>query len=73
MAGKTVVVTIVGSGFYGRPIVTSHAGTTALVTRDTGTLLSVRVSVKRGSRNGTFTFSLTFAKGESVHVKYVQR
>jgi hypothetical protein len=73
VAGRTVVLFIAGSGFYGRPLITSHAGTTALVTKDTGTLLTVRVTVKRGSRNGVFTFTVTLAKGQSLRVKYNQR
>ena len=73
VAGRTVVLVIAGSGFYGRPLVTSHAGTTAVVTKDTGTLLRVKVRVKRGSRNGIFTFTVTLAKGQSLHVKYNQR
>ena len=73
VAGRTVVLLIAGSGFFGQPLFTSHAGTRALVTKDTGSLLTVRVKVKRGSRNGTFTFTVTFAKGESLRVTYVQR
>ena len=71
-AGKTVTLAIVGRGFYGRPLVTSHPGTTALVTRDSGTMLVVRVAVKPRSRNGVFTFTVTLANGLSGHVKYNQ-
>ena len=61
------------AGFYGRPTVTSHAGTTAQVTKDSGKLLTVRVSVKAGSRNGVFTFTIRLANGKSCKVKYLQR
>ena len=71
-AGKTVFITIVGVGFYGRPTVVSHAGTVAFVTRDTGKLLTVRVSVARGSRNGTFTFTIRLANGHTTKVRYNQ-
>jgi hypothetical protein len=71
-AGKTKTITIVGTFFAGRPKVTSHAGTTALVTQDIGRLLKVRVTVKAGSRNGTFTFTITNANGLSGKIKYVQ-
>jgi len=72
-AGRTKTITITGSGFYGRPTVTSHAGTTAQVTKDSGKLLTVRVSVKAGSRNGVFTFTIRLANGKSCKVKYLQR
>jgi hypothetical protein len=71
-AGKTVIITIVGAGFYGRPTVVSHGGTVALVTRDTGKQLTVRVAVARGSRNGTFTFTIRLANGHTTKVRYNQ-
>ncbi|MDE3008991.1 MAG: hypothetical protein KGI14_08195, partial [Acidobacteriota bacterium] len=73
VAGKTVPLTITGLGFYGRPKVTSHAGTSVVVTKDTGSALYVRVYVRPGSRNGVFTFTLTFAGGQICRVRYVQR
>ena len=73
VAGRTVVLTMVGSGFNGRPRVTSHAGTQALVTHDTGTSLTLRVRVAARSRNGTFTFTITLADGTTCRVKYQQR
>jgi hypothetical protein len=73
VAGKTEMLTIKGSGFYGQPRITSHARTTALVTRDTGTSLSVRVKVSSGSKNGVFQFTLAFARGTTCRVKYLQR
>jgi hypothetical protein len=72
-AGETKTITISGLYFTGRPKVTSHAGTTAIVTKDTGKLLTVKVTVKAGSRNGTYTFTITNANGKSGKVKYVQR
>jgi len=73
MAGKSELLAIAGSGFYGRPVITSHAGTTVLVTRDSGSLLIVRVTVKSRSPRGTFTFTVTLANGKSGRVKYNQR
>jgi hypothetical protein len=73
VAGKTETLTIKGSGFYGQPRITSHVRTTAQVTKDTGTSLSVRVKVKSGSRKGVFQFTLTFAHGTTCTVKYLQR
>ena len=72
VAGRTVTLSIDGSGFSGRPRVTSHAGTTALVVRDTGRVLVVRVSVKAHSRNGVFTFTITLANGKTCQVRYNQ-
>jgi hypothetical protein len=71
--GRTSTIIIVGSNFSGRPKITSHAGTTVVVARDTGKLLTVKVTVKAGSRNGTYTFTLKFGNGKSCKVKYVQR
>jgi len=44
VAGKTVILTISGSGFYGRPMVMARAGTTVVVTHVTAALLTVRVT-----------------------------
>ncbi len=73
VAGKTRILTVHGTGFYGDPRITSHSGTTALVTRDTGQVLVVRVAVRAGSRNGVFTFTIVLADGESCQVRYNQR
>ena len=72
VAGRTVTLQIIGTGFYGRPTVTSHHGTTALVLSDSGTALGVRVSVKPRSRNGVFTFTITLLNGLTTTVKYNQ-
>jgi hypothetical protein len=66
-------LTVAGSGFYGRPSVTSHAGTTVSVIHDYGNSIVVRVTVRAGSRNGVFTFTIVNANGQSCKVKYVQR
>jgi hypothetical protein len=71
--GKTSIITIVGTAFFGRPTVTSHAGTTAKVFKDTGTALSVKVTVKAGTKNGTYTFTVTLSNGKTSKVKYIQR
>jgi hypothetical protein len=73
VAGKTRTLTIHGTGFAGQPRVTSHLGTTAVVTRDTGRSLVVRVAVRAHSRRGTFTFTIVLADGESCQVRYNQR
>jgi hypothetical protein len=73
VAGRTVTLTIHGTGFYGHPQITSHSGTTAIVTRDTGQALVVRVVVRARSRNGVFTFTIVLADGESCQIRYNQR
>lgn len=73
VAGQTVTLQILGLSFVGRPTVRSHAGTTAIVTRDTGSALTVRVAVAPKSRNGIFTFTITFANGAVSRLRYVQR
>jgi major membrane immunogen (membrane-anchored lipoprotein) len=72
VAGKTRTLTIHGSGFYGDPRITSHLGTTAVVTRDTGHALVIRVAVGAHSRNGVFTFTIVLANGESCQIRYNQ-
>ncbi len=73
VAGATVPLTVTGLGFYGRPKVTSHPGTTAVVTKDTGKLLTLKVTVKPRSRNGIFTFTIALSNGTFCKVRYVQR
>jgi len=73
VAGRTRTFTIYGTGFYGDPRITSHSGTTAVVTRDTGQALVVRVAVRARSRNGVFTFTIVLADGESCQIRYNQR
>jgi len=73
VAGKTKVLTIVGSNFFGQPIVLSHAGTTVVVTHDTGHSLTLRVRVRARSRRGVFVFTLTFSNGQTCRIRYVQR
>jgi hypothetical protein len=71
VAGHTVTVTISGTGFYGAPRITSNvAGTRAIVTRDSGTLLTVRVTTRAGTPRGVGTFTVTLANGKSAKVHY---
>ena len=70
--GRTVTMTIVGTGFYGKPTITSNeAGTRAVVTHDSGKLLTVRVTVRAGSRKGKHTFTIRQANGRSCRVYYL--
>jgi hypothetical protein len=73
VAGRTVQLAIHGEHFFGRPRVTSHVGTNVVVTRDTGSVLIVRVSSRAHSRNGIFTFTITLSNGTTCQVRYDQR
>ena len=69
--GRTVMVKIVGTNFYGRPRVISNvAGVKALVTGDSGTLLTVRVTVNAGVKTGVHTFTIILANGKRTSVKF---
>jgi hypothetical protein len=70
--GRTVTVTIVGTGFYGQPTITSNeAGTSAVVSHDNGRALVVRVRLLAGSARGWHTFTITLANGHSCKVNYL--
>jgi hypothetical protein len=76
LAGKTVNVTISGTGFVGAPKIASNvAGTTAKTLHDTGhgTVLTVSVFEKAGTRAGTGTFTITLANHKTTTVKYSHR
>jgi hypothetical protein len=69
--GKRTTVTILGSGFFGRPRVISNvAGITARVTRDTGRSLTVVVTVRSGVTTGVHGFTIILANGKRASVKY---
>jgi hypothetical protein len=72
--GRTVKVTILGTGFYGQPRITSNTGrrTTARVLRDTGKRLTVRVTVRSGTPRGIHVFRITLGNGKSCNVHYSQ-
>jgi hypothetical protein len=70
VAGKTVTLTISGTGFYGQPRIKSNAaGTKAVVAHDSGKLLTVHVTTKAGV-SGEHTFTVTLANGKSGKVNY---
>jgi hypothetical protein len=72
--GRTVTVTILGTGFFGQPRIISSTGrrTTARVIHDTGKRLTVRVSVRLGTPRGIHVFRITLANGKSCNVHYSQ-
>jgi hypothetical protein len=72
--GRTVIVTILGSGFFGQPRIISNMGrsTTARVIHDTGKRLTVRVTVRPGTPEGMHVFRITLANEKSCNVHYSQ-
>jgi hypothetical protein len=72
--GQTRTVTIIGSGFFGQPRIVSSIGrrTIARVIHDTGTRLTVRVTVRTGTPRGIHTFRITLSNGKSCNVHYSQ-
>jgi hypothetical protein len=72
--GRTVNVTIVGSGFFGQPKIISNTGrrTLARVIHDTGNRLVVRVTVRAGTPRGVHVFRITLSNGKSCNVHYSQ-
>jgi hypothetical protein len=73
-AGRTVNVTILGSGFFGQPKIISNTGrrTIARVIHDTGKRLTVRVTVRAGTPVGIHVFRITLSNGKSCNVHYSQ-
>ncbi len=69
--GKTSVVKVLGTHFYGQPKVTSNdKGTTVKVSGDTGKILTLKVTTKSTTKKGVHTFIIRFANGEQTSVKY---
>jgi hypothetical protein len=72
--GRTTVTSIHGAGFYGRPRVESNVfGTKVRVTRDSGRVLTIRVTIAGGTPRGVHTFTIVFTHGERTSVRYNQR
>jgi hypothetical protein len=72
---KTSNITIVGSGFYGQPRITSRdPGTRVVVRHDSGTQLKAVVQVRGiGHIGRTFTFTIRDADGHVGRIRYVLR
>ena len=71
IVGRTAVAIILGTGFYGQPRITSSApGTRVGVSGDTGTRLTIHVTVREGTPRGMYTFTITLANGRSCKINY---
>ena len=74
VVGKTVTLTISGSGFFGQPRITSTgSGVRAAVSHDTGHLLTVRVTVSNKGHKAEHTFTITNANGKSCRINYATK
>jgi hypothetical protein len=74
VVGRTVVITITGGGFYGQPKLTSNAaGVRAVVIKDNGTMLTVRVTTSATRARGWHTFTITLANGKMAKVNYLTK
>lgn len=73
-SGRTMTTRIIGSGFYGRPLIVSNLiGTSAVVTHDNGHVLTIRAIVTRGSHSGQYRFTIVFAHGQRTSLRYTLR
>jgi hypothetical protein len=70
VAGRTVRITISGTGFYGQPKITGIAGTKFGVIKDTGTLLVVHVTTKKTVTKGEHPLTVKLANGMSARAFY---
>ncbi len=73
VTGRTVSLSVLGVGFFGRPTIVAPVGTRAVVVRDTGRLLGLRVSVAARTRRGVHVFVIVLPDGKICSVRYVQR
>jgi hypothetical protein len=70
VAGKTVTITISGTGFYGQPKITSTAaGSRFAVSKDNGRVLTVRVTTKKGL-HGEHVLTVRLADGKTGRAGY---
>jgi hypothetical protein len=66
VVGKTVTITISGTGFYGQPKITSTAvGSKFAVAKDNGRLLTVHATIKAGTKAGEHVLTVKLANGKS--------
>jgi hypothetical protein len=70
--GRTVSIAVAGVGFYGQPSVTSTGNSVkAVVSKDNGTLLTVRVTVGKTTGPGEHTLTFTLANGDVFKANYL--
>jgi hypothetical protein len=71
VAGKTVTMTISGTGFFGQPRITSSAaGTRVTVSKDSGHVLTIRVTTPAATKHRSYTFTIRLANGKTGRANY---
>ncbi|HEY5265557.1 MAG TPA: fibronectin type III domain-containing protein [Acidimicrobiales bacterium] len=71
VVGKTSTLVLLGGNFYGQPKITSNeAGTRAVVSKDSGNSITIRVTVSPGSAAGEHTMNIVLADGKSCRDNY---
>ncbi|MBW4077369.1 MAG: hypothetical protein HIU84_02405 [Acidobacteria bacterium] len=76
LVGHTVIINILGGGFYGQPRITSNVpGVKAIVSRDSGKVLVVRVTIAATNTRarGWHTFTIRRADGKIARVNYLTK
>jgi hypothetical protein len=73
IVGRTVIIRILGLGFFGQPTVTGPSGTWVTVIKVTGKMLTARITVSAHSRRGVFTLVVEMPNHKICRVRYVQR
>ncbi len=71
--GRFVILTVLGSGFVGRPRVSPPYGTVARVVASSATMLKLRVLVRVGGPHGFRVMVLRFNNGKVLRVRYLFR
>lgn len=71
VVGKATELVIFGSGFFGRPrVIADTAGVKALVTRDTGKVLKVVVTVRSTARRGIHILTIVLPNGKRTSAHF---
>jgi hypothetical protein len=72
LPGHRVKITIAGTGFAGRPKITSSSrGTVIVLSKVTGTRITVWVTVPASTKAGHATLTIRLANGKSCKIGYV--
>jgi len=70
--GLTKVLSLLGSGFHGKPKITSNLkGTIVTVSKDSNGVLTIHIKTPIGARPGRHTLTIRFADGQVIHKTYV--
>lgn len=71
VVGRTSSLVLLGGNFYGQPRITSNeAGTRAVVSKDSGNSITIRITVGARSVAGWHTLTITLADGKSCKDNY---